>query len=76
MAGLTKGVMERVKNLDQKFGSSPGYIAIKVDSEGLGHQEEVLLITDAELERIRKRGEKALETLKANQTGWLRNIFD
>ena len=76
MAGFVKGVMQRVTNLDQKFGSNPGYIAVKVDSQGLGHQEEVLLITDAELERIRKRGEQTVETLKANRTGWLRNIFD
>ena len=76
MAGLIKGVMRRVQNLDQKFGSNPEYIAVKVDSEGLGHQEEVLLLTDTELERARGRSEKAQNTLKANATGWLRNIFD
>ena len=76
MAGLIKGVMQRVKNLDQKFGSNPEYIAVKVDMEGLGHQEEVLLLTDTELERARGRSEKAQNTLKAHATGWLRNIFD
>ena len=76
MAGLIKGVMQRVANLDQKFGTYPEYIAIKVDSEGLGKQEEVLLLTDADLEAARKRAERCPKTLKANRTGWLRNIFD
>tara|TARA_R110002020_G_scaffold185532_5_gene383162 strand:+ start:216 stop:446 length:231 start_codon:yes stop_codon:yes gene_type:complete len=76
MAGLIKGVMRRVQNLDLRFGTHPEYIAVKVDREGLGKQEEVLLLTDADLEAARKRAERCPKTLKANATGWLRNIFD
>ena len=76
MAGLIKGVMRRVQNLDPAFGTHPEYIAIKVDSEGLGHQEEVLLLTDAELEAARKRAERCPKTLAANATGWLRDLLD
>ena len=76
MAGLIKGVMRRVQNLDLRFGTYPEYIAVKVDREGLGHQEEILLLTDTELEVARKRAERSPKTLAANATGWLRNIFD
>jgi hypothetical protein len=76
MAGLIKGVMRRVQNLDLRFGTHPEYIAVKVDREGLGQQEEVLLLTDADLETARKRAERSPKTLAANATGWLRNIFD
>ena len=76
MAGLIKGVMQRVKNLDPRFGAHPEYNAIKVDSKGLGHQEEVLLLTDTELETIRKRAERCPKTLAAHATGWFRDLLD
>jgi len=76
MAGLIKGVMERVPNLDQRFGSNPEYIAIKVDSKGLGHQEEVLLLTDTELEVARKRAGRCIGTLTSCKTNWIRDLID
>ena len=76
MAGLIKGVMRRVQNLDLRFGTYPEYIAVKVDREGLGQQEEVLLLTDTELETIRKRAERCPKTLAAHATGWLRELLD
>lgn len=76
MAGLIKGVMQRVKNLDPRFGAHPEYNAVKVDSKGLGHQEEVLLLTDVELEVARKRAERCTATLTAYKTGWIRELLD
>jgi len=76
MAGLIKGVMQRVENKDMRFGSSPEYVAVKVDSRGLGNQEEVLLLTDAELEVLRVRADKCPKTIKAHKTGWLRDLLD
>ena len=37
MAGLIKGVMRRVKNLDQRFGSNPEYVAVKVPQDPSTH---------------------------------------
>ena len=76
MAGLIKGVMQRVHNLDPCFGAHPEYIAVKVDSKGLGHQEEVLLLTDADLEAIRKRAERCPKTLENVRSSWLRELLD
>tara|TARA_R110000824_G_scaffold23246_13_gene83709 strand:+ start:12221 stop:12451 length:231 start_codon:yes stop_codon:yes gene_type:complete len=76
MAGLIKGIMQRTVNLDQRFGSSPAYIAVKVETKGLGSQEEVLLLTDVELEAFRKRSEQCPKTLESVRSTWLRDLLD
>ena len=71
-----KGVLKSVDNLDPVFGDTPRYLLLKVEHEGLPEQEEYLLLTDAELERMRLRAERCPKTIAANQTGWLADLID
>lgn len=74
--GAKKGVMQEVENLDQVFGSSPTYMLVKVDTKGLPDQEEYFLLTDVDLEKLRRRTESSPKTIAANKTGWLADQLD
>ena len=75
MAGLVKGIMQRVENLDPAFGAHPEYVAVKVETEGLA-REETLLFTDSEIEGARQRAERCPATVEANRVGWVRDLLD
>jgi len=63
---MAYGKLERKENLDPKQGSNTVYYTVMVKGEGL----ETLVMTEAELSRIRKRSLRNPEDTKMIPSWW------
>lgn len=70
----SRGVFSRVANTQHRFGEDDEYVAVNVLSpEG----EEILwLLTENDLERLRRRTDANTEDIEANRESWLADLFD
>lgn len=66
------GEMQEVVNTQAKQNAARVYHHIRVRQ---GEEEFDLLLTDAELERARRRAEKNPEDLPQQQLGWFKSLF-
>jgi len=65
---MSLGVLKSVPNLKRKFGASPTYLFLKVQS-GYG-QEEYWLVTDGERKKFMDRAGTNPEDIFDNRRGW------
>jgi hypothetical protein len=69
-----RGVFGRVANKKHRFGEDDEYIAVTVTAKD--KPDALWLLTEADLEKLRRRVDANTEDIEANRESWLADLFD